>query len=276
MFRRICAIPGVVACLSVVMVSASAHTQADRSDWPKGYSFVTLSSGRSYRVLSSGPVIGKGGKRLGMGVWYISQAQTYEQLKVAAQDLFEYIRPVAERQHDAAIILVAKLGFDPIRIISKSSDFGIIYDRDPAGAWRQHKVDETKPFPGVASSGTELPSPDPRAIARAKQDAVAWLAILDAGKFEESWDAASPSLKGLVEKASWVKFGTGLRSTLGTVVSRTQFSASATSTVPSAPPGTYVEIEFRSIYSNRSPVIEDVVEMMCRDGKWRVAGYHVE
>jgi len=265
----------IIMCFSAFMSSAPAHAEPSRSEstWPKGYSIVTLQSGHSYKVLNSGPVIGKGGKRLGMGVSYISSAGNFDQLKSAAQDLFEYVRLIAEQQHDDSIIVMAKLGFDPNAFFSRSTDFGIVYEREPSGTWRQLKVDESKPFPDVPPAANQADSPDSHAEALAKADADAWLSLVDAGKFEESWNAASPYLKQVTTKAGWVKSGAAIRSAVGKLVSRTQISTMETGAVPSAPPGRYVVFEFHTRYSNRLLAIESVVETLCEDGKWRIAGY---
>lgn len=265
----------IVMCCSIFMFSAASRAEPSPSDppWPKGYSLVTLRSGRSYKVLNSGPVIGKGGKRLGMGVSYISYARNFDQLKTAAQDLFEYVRPIAEQQHDDSIIVMAKLGFDPNAFFSRSTDFGIVYDREPSGTWRQLRVDQSKPFPDVAPTADHAGAPDSKAEALAKADADAWLALVDAGKFEESWNAASPYLKQVATKAGWVKSAAAIRSSFGKLVTRTQITTTETGAVPSAPPGRYVGFEFQTKYSNRPLAIEDVLETLCEDGKWRVAGY---
>jgi hypothetical protein len=219
-------------------------------------------------------VTGKGGKGLGMGVWYISDARNFEELKSGAQDLFEYINAVAEQQHDRTIIVMARFGSDPNAMLSTSTDFGIVYERDSSGTWRQDKVDE-RAFPRVPAASIQAARPDSRAEVLAKADADAWLALFDAGSFEESWSAASPYFKKVVSRTDWMKSANSIRSRLGKLVSRTQISTTATSAVPNAPPGKYVSFAFRAVYSNRSLAVEDVLEMLCDDGKWRVAGYAV-
>ena len=170
---------------------------------------------------------------------------------------------------------MARFGFDPNAIFSRSTDFGIVYERDSSGTWRQDKVDERGPFPSVASASIQPAKPDSRAEAVAKADANAWLALFDAGKFEESWRAASPYFKKVVSRTDWTKSANSIRSGLGKLVSRTQISTTAISAVPNAPPGKYVSFAFRAVYSTRALAIEDVLEMLCDDGKWRVAGYAV-
>jgi hypothetical protein len=48
-----------------------------------------------------------------------------------------------------------------------------------------------------------------------------------------------------------------------------------TTTVPSAPPGRYVVVEYRSKFARQPVAFESVTEMLCDDGEWRVAGYAV-
>ena len=40
----------------------------------------------------------------------------------------------------------------------------------------------------------------------------AWLALVDAGKFEESWRAASPYFKKVVSRTDWTKSANSIRS----------------------------------------------------------------
>src|SRR5712664_516759 len=254
---------------------SSAELARSNSNWPQGYSFLTLHSGRTYKLLNSGPVIGEGSKRLGMGVSYISSARTFAQLKEAAQDLFEYIRPLAEQQHDELVVVMAKLGLDRHSLANQSITYGIIYERQASGRWQLHDVDESKPLPSVEPAADDAGSPDLQAESMAKADAKAWLALMDASKFEESWDAAAPYLKLVTTKTDWVSSGKRIRSLLGELVSRMNVSTVATATVPSAPVGRYVVVEFQAKYSNRQVAFENVVEMLCADGKWRVAGYDV-
>jgi hypothetical protein len=264
----------VFASCCVLLGSMQARAESNPAQWPKRYSFFTLPSGRTYKVVNSGPMFGKENKRLGMSIAYVSSARSFEDLKTAAQDLFELMRPLAEKEHDESVIVMAKLGFDPDATFNRSIDFGIVYQHDASGTWHRLQVDGTKPFPDVAPP-SDATAPDLHAEATAKIAAEAWLAIFDSGKLDESWNVASPYLKTTVTKADWMKLGSQMGAALGKVVSRKPMATMATATVPSAPPGKYVSFEFHTAYAKRASAIEDVLEMLCDDGKWRLAGYAV-
>jgi hypothetical protein len=47
-------------------------------------------------------------------------------------------------------------------------------------------------------------------------------------------------------------------------------------TLPGAPDGKYVVIQFESSFSNKKAAIETVTLMMDSDVKWRVSGYFIK
>jgi hypothetical protein len=66
------------------------------------------------------------------------------------------------------------------------------------------------------------------------------------------------------------------RGPLGTLKSRTLMSATFKNTLPSAPDGEYVVVQFASSFENRASAIETVTPMKDADGTWRVSGYYIQ
>ena len=62
---------------------------------------------------------------------------------------------------------------------------------------------------------------------------------------------------------------------LGAVKSRSKASATYTKTLPGAPDGEYVVLQFNSSYDKKADAVETVVAKLDTDGQWRVAGYFI-
>jgi hypothetical protein len=104
----------------------------------------------------------------------------------------------------------------------------------------------------------------------------AWLALVDAGKYAESWDAAASLFRGAVTKESWVKLMEGNRKPLGKLVSRTFGASKYMTSVPGGPDGKYVVVQYKTVFDNKAQAIETITPMLDKDGTWRVAGYYIK
>jgi len=128
--------------------------------------------------------------------------------------------------------------------------------------------DGQKSAPAPASSTTE-------AEKAAQAAAESWLALVDAGKYEESWDDAAKLFRGAVDKATWRKQAEGVRGPIGSLSSRKLKSATYSRTAPGAPDGEYVILQFDATFANKQSAVETVTPMLDADGKWRVSGYFI-
>jgi len=112
-----------------------------------------------------------------------------------------------------------------------------------------------------------------------KRSAVAsaekWLTIVDNGNYSESWQKASEFFKQAVKQDQWEQAVRSVRKPLGKLVSRKLKSASYTTSLPGAPDGEYVVIQFDTSFENKKSGIETVTPMMDKNGKWRVSGYYI-
>ena len=102
-----------------------------------------------------------------------------------------------------------------------------------------------------------------------------WLAVVDAERYDESWERACAFFKGVVPKDQWVTQVTGVRGPLGSVLSREVASAEYTTKLPGAPDGEYVVIQYRTKFENKASAIETVTPMRDPDGVYRVSGYYI-
>jgi len=103
-----------------------------------------------------------------------------------------------------------------------------------------------------------------------------WLSLVDAGKYDQSWDVAAGFFRNAVTKPHWVQSLQGTRDPLGKLVSRKILNTSAKTSLPGAPDGQYLVIQFETSFANRKSAIETVTPMIEKDGSWRVSGYYIK
>ncbi len=138
------------------------------------------------------------------------------------------------------------------------------------------KVAATKAHPGDKAATVKTPADDKAAIAKAQAAATSWLALTDGAKYGQSWDEAASLFKGAVKKADWEKAVNGGRGPLGAVKSRKLKSATFRRSLPGAPDGEYVVIQFDTVFEKKATAVETVTPMREKDGSWRVSGYFVK
>jgi hypothetical protein len=125
----------------------------------------------------------------------------------------------------------------------------------------------------LASPGA--PAADETATRVAVQAAETWLRLVDRGEYGSSWDAAAALFKGAMTRAQWEGALTGSRKPLGRLASRTLQTAQYATSLPGAPDGRYVVIQFRTSFEHKASAVETVTPMLDRDGTWRVSGYYI-
>jgi hypothetical protein len=103
-----------------------------------------------------------------------------------------------------------------------------------------------------------------------------WLALVDEGKYAESWEAAASLFRGAVTKENWIKLVEGTRKPLGKLVSRTFAVSRRMTTVPGGPDGQYITVRYKTVFENKAEAVETITPMLDKDGTWRVAGYYIK
>jgi len=110
----------------------------------------------------------------------------------------------------------------------------------------------------------------------AQKSAEAWLALTDSGKYTDSWQEASASVKAGVSPDAWFKTLTTVRSPLGKVLSRKLQNATYTKSVPFEPEGEYVILKYETRFAHRKHAVETITPTLDKDGKWRVSAYFIK
>jgi len=124
------------------------------------------------------------------------------------------------------------------------------------------------------AAAVPLPAEGPENAA--EQSAKAWLALVDAGKYGESWSSAAEAFKEGVSQAQWQGALEKVRAPLGKVVSRKLKGAKFTREIPGAPAGEYVVIQYDTDFEKKSGAVETITPMKDKDGAWRVSGYYIK
>lgn len=116
----------------------------------------------------------------------------------------------------------------------------------------------------------------PEAERAALEAAQSWLNLVDREKYGESWEEAASYFKGAVSREQWQQSMESVRKPLGKKLSRTLKSEQERTSLPGAPDGEYVVIQFQTSFEHKRAAIETVTPMKERNGKWRVSGYYIK
>lgn len=104
----------------------------------------------------------------------------------------------------------------------------------------------------------------------------AWLSVVDAGQYGQSWDEAAALFKDHITKSQWERAVGDVRKQTGAVKTRELESAKPAHQLPGVPDGDYVVIVYHSSFATIPAATETVTPMRDPDGHWRVAGYLVK
>jgi hypothetical protein len=100
--------------------------------------------------------------------------------------------------------------------------------------------------------------------------------MVDEGNYAESWNQAAGLFKNAVTKEQWQNTVKAVRVPLGKLVTRKLKSKQYTKTLPGAPDGEYVVIQYETTFENKKSAVETVTPMLDKDSKWRVSGYYIK
>jgi hypothetical protein len=106
--------------------------------------------------------------------------------------------------------------------------------------------------------------------------AQSWLAQIDSGNYAKSWKEAFAYFRGALTEKAWTDALNGTRKPLGKLVSRKLTKAQNAQSLPGAPDGNYVVMQFDTSFINKKDAVETVTFMQEKDGKWKAAGYYIK
>jgi Protein of unknown function (DUF4019) len=129
---------------------------------------------------------------------------------------------------------------------------------------------------GMIFSSIAALAPDAKKLAPALLAANQWLALIDHEKYTESWKEAADLFRYTVQSDLWVASMKALRKPLGKLISRKVKTEVYKTSLPGAPDGQYVVIEFESSFEHKKTAVETVTPMLGSDGVWRVSGYFIK
>jgi len=134
---------------------------------------------------------------------------------------------------------------------------------------------------GLIGCGKQAPSDttskgNPTAEKAALESAQAWLELVDAGSYARSYEEAAAAFKSAVSQADWEKAVRAARAPLGKMLSRKIKSQQYATSLPGAPDGEYVVIQYDTSFENKAHGVETITPMLDKDGKWKVSGYYIK
>lgn len=163
---------------------------------------------------------------------------------------------------------------DPCHRLPKQ-DAGVVLVRLAASGYVYPMKVSLLPAAAALLLALALPSRADDQTAPAVKAAEAWLALVDAGDYAASWQEAAPVFKEAVAQAQWEASVKSARGPLGQLESRELIGAKFTTTLPGAPDGEYVVIQFKTKFAHKAEAVETVTPMKDPAGVWRVSGYFV-
>lgn len=124
-------------------------------------------------------------------------------------------------------------------------------------------VGQADPAAPTRTPTTAVPAAHSEAADYARQ----WLALIDEGRWDDSYQATGASFRRLNTLQVWTDASEKARAPLGAIVSREFVSAQY---LP-APPHGYEVVKFRTRFANKAEAVETVT-LDREEGSWRIVG----
>ena len=113
------------------------------------------------------------------------------------------------------------------------------------------------------------------AVEAARKAALAWLAIVDAEKYQESWKQTAPFLQQNFPEKDWEKKLDTMRKPIDPMVERSLHTTQFRDQFPGLPKGEYVAFVWETYFGAKHQMLESVI--MSFDGTtWKSIGYAVQ
>ncbi len=125
-------------------------------------------------------------------------------------------------------------------------------------------------FASVAGAA-QLTSQEKAAVTAARK----WLRLVDEGRYGESWRESAPFFRSRITQQRWRQASQSVRKPLGALVSRHLKTAVYKTSLPGAPDGQYVVMQFASSFRKKASAVETLTAVLGKRGAWRVVGYFI-
>jgi hypothetical protein len=107
----------------------------------------------------------------------------------------------------------------------------------------------------------------------ARPQALAFLKVLDAGRYADSYNLAGETLRGAFTKKEWVEMVSGARKSVGALESRDLIGVRYTPTITDGPPGTYYLAFYHTRYGGKD--WQERVVLTLKQSVFKVEGYYI-
>ena len=115
---------------------------------------------------------------------------------------------------------------------------------------------------------------NPEAEEAALAAARPWLALVDEKQYGASWQQAARQFRNAAPQEEWIQKSGSVREPMGAVQEREVRSAKYATSLPGAPDGEYVVVQFDTCFENKEHAVE-TVSCVKEDGDWRATGYYI-
>lgn len=104
-----------------------------------------------------------------------------------------------------------------------------------------------------------------------------WLSFLDADNLDKCYETAAPFLKSSINKEKFHQAILNAQKVIGGKVNSRKFLSMAhKESLPNAPAGNYMVIQYNSVLSNGNKALEVITPMIDKEtNQWKVAGYYI-
>ena len=112
-------------------------------------------------------------------------------------------------------------------------------------------------------------------VSSGSSEARAWLNVIDAGKYIESWQKADALFKTQLAQQQWHDALNDVRTPLGKVITRSELHSKKYSSLPGVPDGEYIVIQYHTEFLNQKSSTETLT-LSKNSGQWRAVGYFIK
>jgi hypothetical protein len=131
------------------------------------------------------------------------------------------------------------------------------------------------PPPAPTQQGEPAADPHTAEEQAAERQALGFLGYLDHGRFANSYAYTGMLIRAQLDRDAYTRQLEKARAGVGALLSRELMDASYTTTMPGAPEGQYVVLDYGASFANRQQAVEKVTLAFAK-GYWRVSGYYIK